>query len=328
MSSSSKKEDEIVFNTPQKKYIRNYVWAPYAAKRKEQNGQDHIKYLTFTAVECYDIQVLKNKGLLDVVEADGLLHYKSVAFCEKDIQKHALIKQKLPHARDYAGSFEQMIGANGNEIPMKVQQWFPFDVINLDFTSPMFSSEKSVVSKAIRRIFELQKLKQSSLSFFLTLPAKKDVDVETGKQLLDKNLKMNFANERMSEFKSEFISKYPDIDIDSNIYEQVDYTDYLLFSIPKMIISMGFNEHFDVKCSERYSYIGDHYDGNANSTQMVKFVFECEYVGESLGFNPLEMTCERYPKRVLDFFVRSPIDINELLDSDEGLRQKCCGLEF
>ena len=331
MSSFNKKDDEKTFNTPQKKYIRNYIWALYANEWKRKENLDYVRYLTFTSAGCHDILVFKNEGLLNVIEADDIIQYKSVTFCEKDIQKYALIEQQLPYARGIRGSFENMIGAYGEEIPLKAQQCFPFDVINLDFTSPMFSSEKSVVSKAIKRTFEIQKLKHTSFSFFLTLPVKEKVDVTSGKQLLDDNLKRNLANKTMSQFKSKFIETYPDIDINSDIYVQINYVDYLLLSIPKMIISMGFNQSFDVTCNKRFSYIGDHYDGTMNSTKMVKFVFECKYVGqksEALGFDSIDKLHEIYPKRVLDFFTESPIDINELFVSNDELKIKCCELEF
>ena len=68
-----------------------------------------------------------------------------------------------------------------------------------------------------------------------------------------------------------------------------------------------------------------------NSTKMVKFVFECEYVGqgdELVGCTTIDQLYEIYPLRALDIFAESPIDINELFDSDESLKMECCELEF
>lgn len=327
-----KRTDEEIFNTPQKRYIRHSVWADYAIKRKVKGNLSFIRYLTFPAVGCYDVGVLHNLGLLETLEIDGITKYNSVGFFEKDHEKFALIQEKLPGANYHQGKYEDFIGAYGENIPDRAQKWFPFDVINLDFTSPLFSSEKNKVTNAIKRTFEIQKIKYNSFTLFLTLPARADDDIEDGKDKLNDNLKNNLMNSDMIEFKEKFLEKFPNINLNEKLYAQMKYVDFLLISIPKMIVSMGTEEMFNVKCSERFSYIGDHYNGeSANRTLMVKFVFECESVGRKDGLSgelPIQLLSKEYPKRILNFFVKAPININQMFESDRGLKTKYCEMEY
>ncbi|VVB86447.1 Uncharacterised protein [uncultured archaeon] len=330
MTRQERSDDEI-FNTPQKRYIRHEIWAKYAIKRKEKDDLDFIKYLTFPALGCYDVKILNDLELLETKEIEGITTYGSVGFCEKDPHKFALIQQKLPGARYCQGTYEDIVGACGEELPIRAQRWFPFDVINLDFTSPLFSSDRNKITNAIKRTFNIQKLKSKSFTLFLTLPALRSADTEDGKNRLDDILKNNLAKPNMEEFKRIFFEKYPFIDINNRIYEQLEYIEFLLISIPKMIVSMGTRENFDIICNERFSYIGDHYDGRKNGTYMVKFVFECEYIGSVDGFSlphPVDYLAEKYPQRIIEFFNRNFIDINQFFESNGELKTKYCSLEY
>ena len=64
---------------------------------------------------------------------------------------------------------------------------------------------------------------------------------------------------------------------------------------------------------------------------MVKFVFECEYMGRKDGLsgkNPINFLSKEYPKRILDFFIQSPRNINQMFESDDGLKSKYCEMEY
>ncbi|MFA4934411.1 MAG: hypothetical protein WC568_01120 [Candidatus Methanoperedens sp.] len=328
----SRRTDEEIFNTPQKRFIRREVWSYYAIRRKDKGHLRFIRYLTFPAVGCYDVKILKELNLIDTIDIDGVTKYRSVGFCEKDDEKFALIQEKLPGARYYKGRYEELVGAYGEVIPDRVLKWFPFDVINLDFTSPLFSSEKKKVTKAIKRTFEIQKIMYNSFTLFLTLPARGDGDLEDGKEKLNENLKNNLINLDMIEFRQKFLEEFPEMDINKKIYNQMDYVDFLLISIPKMIVGMGTEDMFDVKCNERFSYIGDHYDGKGgNKTLMVKFVFECEFVGRKdgvTGKNPIYFLSKEYPKNILSFFTQSPININQMFESKKEIKSQYCNLEY
>lgn len=326
----SRREDEEIFNTPQKKFIRHEVWCKYADKRKRKNA-GFIRYLTFPAEGCYDIKLLEENGLLNVLKIDGKSIYNSVGFCETNADKFTRIQEKLPGAKYHNGEYEELVGAYNDELPEKAQRWFPFDVINLDFTSPLFwrySTNKEKVTNAILRTFQIQKIRHTSFTLFLTLPARKNDDVLRGKKKLDSIVKENL--ERQSGFREKFFEKYA-VNLSSYIFDQIDYREYLLISIPKMVLNMGINENFDVVCCERFSYRGDHYDGRSNPTNMVTFVFECELMGNPDGYSgrsPVEILSERYPRRILDYFTSTFIVINELFESDNTLKTKYIGITY
>ena len=328
-----RKTDEEVFNTPQKKFIRHEVWGKYASIRKEKSQLDFIDYLTFPAEGCYDILILERMGLLNVLPVGEMTKYKSVAFCEIDSEKCALIQQKLPDAKYHNGEYERLVGAYDTEIPEKAQRWFPFDVINLDFTSPLFykySNNKEKVTNAILRTFQIQKIKQKSFTLFLTLPARQHHDVLKGKKKLDGIVKENLLNPRQKKFREKFFEKY-DVDIDLNIFDQIDYREYLLMSIPKMVINMGIRQTFDIVCCERFCYRGDHYNGKSNLTNMLTFVFECELIGNPDGYSgqdPIETLNKRYPMRVVDYFTSTSTFINDLFESNDDLKTKYMEITF
>lgn len=323
----SRKDDEEVFNTPQKKFIRHEVWGKYAEIRKKKSELEFIRYLTFPAEGCYDIKILENMGLLNVGQTDGKTIYKSVGFCETDPEKFARIQEKLLGAKYHKGEYEKLVGAYNHKLPEKAQRWFPFDVINLDFTSPLFrrfSVNKEKVTNAILRTFQIQKIQSTSFTLFLTLPARKDDDVLKGKVKLESIVKDNLKDPRQEEFKGLFFEKYP-VSLDSYIFDQMDYNEFLLLSVPKMVIKMGFQETFDVICRERFSYRGDHYDGRKNLTKMVTFVFECEFVGNPDGYSggsPVEILHRRYPSRVLGYVTSPFVNINALFSSNEELKTR------
>lgn len=329
-----RRTDDEVFNTPQKKYIRHEVWGKYARIRKEKSTSDFVRYLTFPAEGCYDIKILEGMGLLKTVQIDGKTKYKSVGFCETDSEKFARIQQKLPDAKHHNGEYEELVGAYDTAIPDKAQRWFPFDVINLDFTSPLFywkySVNKEKVTNSILRTFQIQKIRRTSFTLFLTLPARKDDDVLRGKEKLDNIVKENLGNPRQIQFKERFFEKY-NVNLSTYIFDQIDYREYLLMSIPKMVINMGIRESFDVVCCERFSYKGDHYDGRSNLTNMLTFVFECEIVGNPDGYsgiNPVEILNDRYPRRVLDYFTSTYTVINDLFESDNTLKTRYIGITY
>ena len=329
----NKRDDEEIFNTPQKKYIRHEVWGKYSGIRKEKSQLDFIEYLTFPAEGCYDIKILENMGLLRILHINGQTKYKSVGFCETDPEKFARIQKKLPDAKYHNGEYEELVGAYNSELPEKAQRWFPFDVINLDFTSPLFnkySANKEKVTMSILRTFQIQKIQRRSYTLFLTLPARQHGDVLRGKEKLDSIVKENLENPRQERFREKFYEKY-DVDPSHNIFDQIEYREYLLMSIPKMVINMGIRENFDVVCCERFSYRGDHYNGRKNKTNMLTFVFECELIGNPDGYsgqNPVDILHERYPARVLEYFTSTYTKINDLFESDIELKTKYLEINF
>jgi len=295
-------EDEKLYNTVEKWLIRK-KWLEYAIKRQEKNKKDFVEFFTLTCSQIYDVRLFDDYNLILSKETSPTQkQYLSVTFCEKDKHRHSLIRDKLAGAKSHLCRFEDLVGAGRVGVSNKVNGWFPFDVLNLDLNEAPFKENSRImldVKCAIRKLFIIQKLKNRSFSLFLTTCASEEGDDEKNKEDLhnriDNNLKRN------NEFKDLFFKKYPEGKFDN-------YHEFLLTAIPKLIIEHGFDEGFDIKCEEKFTYIG----GN-NITRMVSFIFDCEYRGSINSLVKIK------PMRVSNIIERNFWNINEMLNQDKSL---------
>ena len=257
----------------------------------------------------------QTKGLIQITETG--YSSESIAFCEKDAERYTRIYNCLPGARGYRGTFEKFVGAGDIGFTDSARKWFPFDVINLDFSGSMFRHEDSNTSKvmdAILKMFMIQEFKKQSFSLFLSVPAIGKWDDEKGKKQLTDCLNVNLANKETIKFKEAFEQKYPSKKIDS-------YHKFLLVAVPKIIIKYGQSKNFDVDCLDRFTYIGE----NA-STKMVSFIFDCEYKGLPDGYggeNPASVLAKVYPDRVLKIITQDYTDINKMFEEQPDIKKKC-----
>ncbi|MFW9879036.1 MAG: hypothetical protein ACFFG0_38645, partial [Candidatus Thorarchaeota archaeon] len=150
------------FNTPEKRYVRDQ-WFNAARVIKKNNNVAFINYCTFPGRNCHD--VIRLKSLLKTKEI-GKTFYdeKSLTFFEKDIELITEIRNKLPGARFFNGFFEDFVkaawegrnirpGQNSTEI--NPFDYFPYDVINLDYTGPGFKHNGKKTSSEMSSIYSL-----------------------------------------------------------------------------------------------------------------------------------------------------------------------------
>jgi hypothetical protein len=312
MKSFISSEDDKFYNTPEKWYIRD-KWAKYALERKKKNGINFVRLLTLSSTKCYDVEFFKDKGLLLTTETGYAP--ESVTFCEYNYERYVLIRNRLPGARDFCGELEYFVGVGSPGFTKRAQKWFPYDVINLDFTKPGFKQKgkkTSVMMDTISKIFMIQKFKKQSFTLFLTLPAIKRADDTTGMVQLESCLKSNLGG-KYSEFENNFLGKYPKAKFPN-------YREFLLVVVPKLIIRYGQNESFDIQCQERCTYIG-----KGARAVMITFIFDCEYVGLPDGYggaNPADILAKQYPKRILGIIKRDHEDINKSFTQNHRLKDK------
>jgi len=314
MNSYIGSEDDKVYNTSEKWFVRE-KWAHYALIRKDRNKREFIRLLTLTSIKAYDIIFLSKKGLIQTTDTG--YSPESVAFCEKNPERYTRIYNCLPGARGYQGTFEEFVGAGNIGFTDRAKKWFPFDVINLDFSGPMFRHEDSNTSKvmdAILKMFMIQEFTKQSFTLFLSVPAVKKWDDETGRKQLSDCLSVNLTSQETTKFKEAFEQKYPSKQINS-------YYQFLLVTVPKIIIKYGQSKNFDVDCLDRFTYIGE----NAQ-TKMVSFIFDCEYKGLPNGYggeNPASVLAKVYPDRVLKTITQNYIDINRVFEEQSEIKKKC-----
>ena len=307
----SSKEDQI-YNSPEKWYVRE-KWAAHASQRKQKSGKNFVNLLTLTSTKCYDIRFFKDKGLL-LTTPTGYAP-ESLTYCEYIYERYVLIRNLLPQARAFSGKIENLVDAGDTHVSQRAQRWFPYDVINLDLTKPGFrqrGEKTSTMMETITKLFVIQGLKRQSFTLFLTLPAIKRGDDETGISQLDLCLKGNLEDD-YPDFKTKFLEKYPNAKIPS-------YREFLLVVVPKLIVKYGQSENFDTSCSYRCTYINE-----GARAVMTSFIFDCEYIGLAAGYgsqNPTEILATQYPTRIQEIIETEHEDINKKFAGDPQLKEK------
>lgn len=306
-------EDDKVYNTPEKWFIRE-KWLNFALNRKSKNKRKFIRLLTLTSIKAYDITFLCEKGLIQTTETG--YSPESIAFCERDPERFTRVYNTLPGARAYQGTFEEFVGAGDIGFTKRARKWFPFDVVNLDFSGPMFRHEGRNTSKvmdAILKMFLIQDFMKQSFTLFLSLPAVKGWDDDAGKKQLFDCLNVNLTSKETTKFKEVFEQKYPLKKINR-------YYEFLLVIVPKLMIKYGQTKNFDVNCLGRYTYIGE-----SAKTKMVSFMFDCEYRGLSNGYggeNPSSVLSKVYPDRVLKIIEQDYVDINQMFEKNPDIKEQ------
>lgn len=295
-------EDEKLYNTSEKWLVRK-KWLEHAIERKRKNRVEHIEFFTLTCSQIYEIRLFDDHNLILSKETSPTQkQYLSVTFCEKSIHRHSLIRDKLPGARNHICRFEDLVGAGRVGVSDRVNGWFPFDILNLDLNEAPFKQNSRImlnVTSAIRKLFIIQKLKNKSFSLFVTTCASEEGDNERNKEELLNQIDTNLQNN--NRFNELFHRKYPEGRIDP-------YHEFLLTAIPKLIIEHGFAEGFDVRCEEKFTYIG-----GDNVTRMVSFIFDCDYKGS------IDLLAEIKPRRISNIIERDFEDINEMLNQHQNL---------
>jgi len=294
-NSAIEKEDERLFNTLQKWYVRK-LWLKYCIERKDRNNQNFIRMLTLTCTQIYEVKLLLDNRLL-VLTDSGAFDPRCLAFCEMRDHRFALIQKVLPGARYFKGRFEDLVGAGRVGYSNKVDSWFPFDVVNLDINGCIFGGDSRVLD-AIRKLFMIQKIRSKSFTLFLTVCSIQEGDDEESISELRKFLHKNLDD---PEIHSKFHEKYPN----GAIHE---YHEFQSIAVPKKILECGLSEGFDVVCSEKLSYIGE-----GPTTRMVSLVFECEY----LGSTELATLAARRRERILEILDQECKNVNLILEQNE-----------
>lgn len=289
------KEDERLFNTRQKWYVRK-KWVEYSIIRKDKNNRGFIRLLTLTCTQVYEIKLLLDNNLL-LLKDSRAFDPRCLAFCEMSDHRFALIQGALPGAKYFKGRLEDLVGAGRVGFGIsKVDAWFPFDVINLDINESILK-RNSRIMEAIRKLFIIQNMRRQSFTLFLTISSVREGDYDANIETLRQSFNRNLSD---PEIEREFLEKHP-----NGTFEQ--YHDFQSITIPKKIVEYGLSQGFDTRCNERFTYVGQ-----GLSTRMVSLIFECEYLGSS----ELEHLAEIRRNRILEILENDCKDVNQILEQD------------
>ena len=307
-----------IYDNPEKKYIRGN-WLKAVIARKSLSGLAYVNYCTFPGKKCHDVLLLDEhlKKTKIGYSADTL------TFFEQDKEILTDIRNQLPGAKYYPGYFEEFVEAAHQNLQVQVdeqegliipQNYFPYDVVNLDFTGGGFKHKGEKISpsmEAIYRLFEIQGTRRRSFSLFLTFSAIMRADDDSGRQELSNCILSSLQERNNVGFNSEFVANHPNVNDPYYGGSNLAYREYLAIGIPIVIINYGFQFRFDVKCKKRFIY-----KGTGNNAYMVSFIFECEYLGSSrYSARVIEEIARRKPLRLKEIFAHKE-DVNSVLGAN------------
>src|SRR5260221_4885412 len=164
--------DELMATCPLKHEIRVNLWKPFIAKLRKRP----ITYLTLYSPPIMDVKLLQHYKLIDV-DNERYLGVVGVGInAESEAETVSNLDRRLDLLR--SGDINGLI--NGKKTSKKSKQLdekFPFDVINLDYTDSLhrykLDQELSPHVEAIENIFKKQeKGKADQFVLFLTTYAK------------------------------------------------------------------------------------------------------------------------------------------------------------
>jgi hypothetical protein len=226
----------LMATDPLKHYVRMRVWLPSAKTRYEktveQNGiKRGLRYLTLCGAEAIDVFHLYKNGLL----AHNERLFPDVFFVEYNDEAF-LDASRLLSGRGLQGRFEELVLR-----PSDLLKEFPFDLINLDFTGvciPRNEPPFSDTLRAIEKIFYLQGERNFTLLVTFKADRSRENDEAVGElvQVLEENIGEYL--EYSDIYGQKFASK-------PRALSAGDYKVFLCTAIPKLVLSLGFNQGFE-----------------------------------------------------------------------------------
>lgn len=260
---------------PLKHYVRRHGWLTAAQEQKRaikrRSKKIPLRYFTFCAANAIDIFMLEREGILK--GSEETVPMEGVYFCEKKVADFEMIAQLIGSSeRGFQGSFEDIVlfkddektrgkkwedevendGYYTPEVRQKLrykerhhrlQEAFPFDIINLDVSDVMFPTGKEMIGpllESIIRILEWQTKSKfpingrecKQFTLFLTTEIRRDRTNETAIQQLENRVNENLC---MSEhFKSAFTMRYGHDQVNQLITE--NFPEFFRVALFKFII--------------------------------------------------------------------------------------------
>ena len=254
----------VLFNSPQKQWVREYFWLPILQSFKERSGSQ-LRYLTFAGPEGFDIEFFVGKNIFEL---------DHVRVWEKSSEAATALLSK------FGVNFQVKIGEAYTLCKASSErQFFPHGVINLDFTNGAFSVPRP---KAIPPSFEItanliaaQKEHTAPFVLLLAFAANADVDSEIGKA---------FVQKTAFDIATKFGFTEPLFDLTRN--PDKTYARVLASVIPCAVIRQGGESFYDVQCLGKALYAPN----NSKVTSMLCFAFEFSYDFPAMSETTLQIS--------------------------------------
>lgn len=248
---------QALFNSPQKKWVRQFFWLPAIEAFKARTNQD-LKYLTFAGPEGYDIDFFNENKIISL---EKVRVWESSANAARALQtKYGLAFQvKIGDAFDLSKSKDE-------------RQYFPHSIINLDFTNGAFqlSRARHIPHKfeILSNVMEAQREHTESFVLFLAVAGAADVDSDHGK---------TFVQKTAFDLATRFGYTEPLFNLTRD--PRGTYAQTLAAVIPSAVIRLGGEHFYDTQCLGKALY----FPYGRKRSAMVCFIFHLIYDNPALS---------------------------------------------
>ena len=240
-----------LFNSPQKKWVREHFWLPLLRSLKERSTT-HLRYLTFAGPEGFDIEFFVEQGIFDL---------EHVRVWERSQASATALLAK------FGVNFQVKIGeAYELSSAHKERDFFPHNVINLDFTNGAFQVPRPralpTSFKITENLIAAQREHAASFVLLLAFAANADVDSDIGKA---------FVQKTAFDLATRFGHTEPLFDLTRDPVKT--HAKVLSSVIPCAVIRQGGEGFYDVQCLGKALYTPN----NSKRTSMLCLAFEFIY---------------------------------------------------
>lgn len=222
-----------LYNSPEKKWIRENFWLSALRQFVTQEHGD-VNYLTFAGPDGHDIELFCNKYKLVKLE--------NVRVWEKSEKAAKRLSQKYGAPLQIKQGDAVSLCRSRDE-----QSFFPYQLVNFDFTSGGFYLERPRWTpqkfETIASLIDNQRNCASSFLLFLALAVSPHVDNDLGRVFIDK-VAFDLAT-RLGR-------PQPLFNLTRNIAKT--YPDTLSEIVPCAVIRIGGERNFDTECIGKAVY--------------------------------------------------------------------------
>jgi hypothetical protein len=283
-----------LFNSPEKQWVRQRLWLT-AVKQLRTEIPGELKYLTFAGAEGHDIELFVTQKHLVLLQNVHVWEASAQAAGALRNKYGLTLRIKQGEAFDLCRSKDE-------------KSFFPFHIINLDYTSGAFGGQAArwlpTKLETVQTVLNNQKECGTSFLLFLAFAAGDDVDTEVGRV---------FVHKAAFDLAKRLGRTEPLFKLTRNVPKT--YAETLAGIIPCIIVRMGGEQSFDTQCLNKSIYR----PYRSRKTTMLNFVFSLTYDG-----SPLTSSTFQNMKRIDETIEKRQHESCEipLIDVNSRIRQK------